>query len=68
MRGGLVSTKPAPLKDLELEAWDRYTSAFAQAALTCWFRWKQGQPVDRKAILAEACELADMFIEERRKR
>ncbi len=56
------------LTEAELDAWDRYASSFAQAALTCWFRWKQGQPVNQKAVLAEASALADMFIEERRRR
>ncbi len=67
-----MSGKPGEVRLLlsaaELDAWDRYASSFAQAALTCWFRWKQGIPVDRGAVLNESCALADLFIEERRKR
>ncbi len=63
-----VEVKPGKLTDAELDAWDRYASSFAQAALTCWFRWKQGVPVDQKTVLSEACALADTFIAERRKR
>lgn len=52
----------------ELVAWDQYASHAVCAALTCWFRWKQGCPVDRPAIVVEAASVADLLLAERRKR
>ncbi len=61
-------TKPATLTTDEYVAWDGYVSRAASATLQSWFRWKQGIPVDRPTVIAEATAIADLLILERRKR
>ncbi len=52
----------------ERVAWDGYAARAAAATMTCWFRWKQGCPVDYSRVIAESCAVADLLIEARRSR